>query len=120
MNIELLTFLFFVSLFVFLMLGLPLSFVLGGVSIAFIYASWGPQGFYIVAAQTWGAMNKFTLVAIPLFVLMAMILERAGVANDLYDMMYLWFGPIREDWPSVQLLYVPFFLPCVESVWQQS
>ena len=95
MSIELLTFLFFFALFVFLALGLPLSFVLGGVSIVFIYFTWGPEAFYMVAAQTWGAMNKFTLVAIPLFIFMAMILERSGVANDLYDMMYLWFGPVR-------------------------
>jgi len=95
MSIELLTLLFFVSLFVFLILGLPLSFVLGGVSMVFIYVTWGPEAFYMVAAQTWGAMNKFTLVAIPLFVFMAMILERSGTANDLYEMMYLWFGPVR-------------------------
>jgi len=95
MSIELLTILFFASLIVFLALGLPLSFVLGGVSMVFIYATWGPQAFYMVAAQTWGAMNKFTLVAIPLFIFMAMILERAGIANDLYDMMYIWFGPVR-------------------------
>jgi tripartite ATP-independent transporter DctM subunit len=95
MSIELLTILFFASLMVFLALGLPLSFVLGGVSMVFIYTTWGPQAFYMVAAQTWGAMNKFTLVAIPLFVFMAMILERAGLANDLYDMMYIWFGPVR-------------------------
>jgi len=95
MSIELLTFLFFLALFVFLVLGLPLSFVLGGVSVIFIYFTWGPQAFYMVASQTWGAMNKFTLVAVPLFIFMAMILERSGVANDLYDMMYLWFGPVR-------------------------
>ena len=51
--------------------------------------------FYMVASQTWGAMNKFTLVAVPLFIFMAMILERSGVANDLYEMMYIWFGPVR-------------------------
>ncbi len=95
MSIELLTLLFFSSLLAFLVLGLPLSFVLGGVSIVFIYATWGPQAFYMVAAQTWGAMNKFTLIAIPLFIFMAMILERSGAANDLYDMMYLWFGSLR-------------------------
>jgi len=95
MSIELLTILFFVSLILFLALGLPLSFVLGGVSMVFIYGTWGPQAFYMVAAQTWGAMNKFTLVAVPLFIFMAMILERSGVANDLYDMMYIWFGPVR-------------------------
>ena len=95
MSIELLTALFFLSLLVFLLLGLPLSFVLGGVSIVFIYFTWGPEAFYMVAAQTWGTMNKFTLVAIPLFIFMAMILERSGVANDLYEMMYLWFGRLR-------------------------
>lgn len=95
MSIEWLTILFFSSLMLFLALGLPLSFVLGGVSMVFIYATWGPQAFYMVAAQTWGAMNKFTLVAVPLFIFMAMILERSGVANDLYEMMYLWFGPVR-------------------------
>ena len=94
MSIELLSILFFGSLLVFLVLGLPLSFVLGGVSVVFIYFTWGPEAFYMVAAQTWGAMNKFTLVAVPLFIFMAMILERSGVANDLYEMMYLWFGRV--------------------------
>jgi tripartite ATP-independent transporter DctM subunit len=95
MSIEILTLLFFFSLLVFLLLGSPLSFVLGGVSIVFLYFTWGPESFYMVAAQSWGAMNKFTLVAIPLFIFMAMILERSGTANDLYEMMYLWFGPVR-------------------------
>jgi tripartite ATP-independent transporter DctM subunit len=95
MSIEILTSLFFFSLLVFLLLGLPLSFVLGGVSIVFLYSTWGPESFYMIAAQSWGAMEKFTLVAIPLFIFMAMILERSGTANDLYDMMYVWFGPVR-------------------------
>jgi len=94
MSIELLSILFFGALLLFLLLGLPLSFVLGGVSMIFIYFTWGPEAFYMVAAQTWGAMNKFTLVAIPLFIFMAMILERSGVAKGLYEMMYLWFGPL--------------------------
>ncbi len=95
MSIELLTLLFFLSLFVFLALGLPISFVLGGVSVIFLYFTWGPQSFYMVAAQVWGTMNKFTLIAIPLFIFMAMILERSGMADALYDMMYIWFGPLR-------------------------
>jgi tripartite ATP-independent transporter DctM subunit len=40
-------------------------------------------------------MGKFTLLAIPLFIFMAMILERAGVADDLYTMMHRWMGPVR-------------------------
>ncbi|MBS3732816.1 MAG: TRAP transporter large permease subunit [Desulfobacterales bacterium] len=94
MSIELLSLLFFGALLVFLLLGLPLSFVLGGVSMIFLYFTWGPQSYFMVAAQTWGAMNKFTLVAIPLFIFMAMILERSNVARDLYQMIYLWFGRV--------------------------
>jgi len=94
MSIELLTVIFFGTLLVTLILGLPLSFTLGGVSMIFLYFTWGPESFYMVAAQTWGNMNKFMLLAIPLFVFMAMILEKSGVANDLYEMMYLWFGRV--------------------------
>src|SRR5690606_2144786 len=76
-------------------LGLPLAFVLGGVSIIFLYFTWGAGAFYIVASQIWGTMNSFTLIAIPLFVFMAMVLERTGVAQALYAMMHLWWGGVR-------------------------
>ncbi len=95
MSIGLLTLLFFGSLLVFLALGLPLAFVLGGVSVVFLYFTWGIDSFYMVASQMWGSMNSFTLVAIPLFVLMAMILEKTGVAQALYRMMHLWWGGVR-------------------------
>jgi len=94
-SIEILTLLFFGSLLFFLILGLPLAFVLGGVSVIFLYFTWGFDSFYMVASQIWGTMGSFTLVAIPLFVFMAMVLERTGVARDLYRMMHLWFGGLR-------------------------
>lgn len=95
MSIGMLTLLFFGSMLFFLILGLPLAFVLGGVSVVFLYFTWGVDSFYMVASQIWGTMASFTLVAIPLFVFMAMILERTGVARDLYRMMHLWFGGVR-------------------------
>lgn len=95
MSIEVLTLLFFGSLLLFLLLGVSLAFVLGGVSVIFLYFTWGADAFYMVASQMWGTMESFTLVAIPLYVMMAMLLERTGVAKDLYHMMYLWGGGIR-------------------------
>ncbi|MEQ5835079.1 TRAP transporter large permease subunit [Marinobacter sp. NFXS9] len=95
MSIEVLTLLFFGALLFFLVLGLPLTFVLGGVSVVFLYFTWGFDSFFMVASQIWSTMESFTLVAIPLFVFMAMILERTGVANDLYRMMHLWWGGVR-------------------------
>lgn len=95
MSIELLTLLFFGTLLILIVLGLPLSFALGGVSVVFLYFTWGFDSFYLVASKMWDSMNSFTLVAIPLFVFMAMILERAGVAAGLYRMMHLWWGGVR-------------------------
>jgi tripartite ATP-independent transporter DctM subunit len=95
MSIELITFLFFGSLLVLLVLGLPLVFVLGGVAVVFLYFTWGPEAFYVLGTRMWGTMNSFTLVAIPLYILMAMLLERAGVAQNLYRMMHLWWGGVR-------------------------
>jgi tripartite ATP-independent transporter DctM subunit len=59
------------------------------------YFLWGSKGLFVAAAQTYGAMGKFSLLSIPLFIFMAMILERAGVADDLYTMMHRWMGPLR-------------------------
>ena len=95
MGIEWITLLLFLALVLFLALGLPIAWVLGGVGMVGCYFLWGPKGLFVAAAQTYGAMGKFTLLAIPLFVFMAMILERAGVADDLYTMMHRWMGPVR-------------------------
>ncbi|WP_150302573.1 TRAP transporter large permease [Pseudomonas saliphila] len=95
MSIEALTLLFFGALLFFIFMGVPLVFVLGGVSVVFLYFTWGIDSFYMVASQIYGTMGSFTLLAIPLFVFMAMILERTGVARDLYRMMHLWCGGMR-------------------------
>jgi tripartite ATP-independent transporter DctM subunit len=94
-SVEIITVLFFGSLFVLLLLGLPLVFVLGGVAVTFLYFTWGVDAFYILGTRMWGTMNSFTLVAIPLYIFMAMLLERAGVAQNLYRMMHLWWGGVR-------------------------
>ena len=95
MTTELATIILFGCLILFLALGLPLAFTLGGVAMIGCLLLWGPKGFMIMAAQTYAAMSKFTLLAIPLFIFMAMLLERAGIADDLYTMMHRWIGPLR-------------------------
>jgi tripartite ATP-independent transporter DctM subunit len=95
MSIEVITLLLFGALILFLALGLPLAFVLGGVGVVGCYFLWGSKGLFVAAAQAYGAMGKFSLLSIPLFIFMAMILERAGVADDLYTMMHRWMGPLR-------------------------
>ena len=95
MSLHVWTVLLFVCLFGLVFLGLPVAFSLGGTAMLFILIFWGPEALYMAAAQAWAVSNEFVLVAIPLFVLMAMILEKSGIADDLYDMMYMWFGAVR-------------------------
>lgn len=94
-SIEFQTLLFFGLLFFFIMLGVPLTFVLGGLSIIFLYFHKGPIFFYLIASKMWDLMETSALIAIPLYVFMAMVLERSGVAHDLYRMMHLWWGSLR-------------------------
>mgnify|MGYP003673227231 CR=1 FL=1 len=95
LSIEFLTLLFFGLLFGFIMLGVPLAFVLGGLSVIFLYFEQGPIAFYLIASKMWDLMETSSLIAIPLYIFMAMLLERSGVAHDLYRMMHLWWGGVR-------------------------
>ena len=85
----------FVGLLVGLFLGHPLAFVLGGLAVIFGYLGWGPSCFYMFINQIFGVMDNYILVAIPLFVFMAQLLDQSGVADQLFSTMRYLFGPIR-------------------------
>jgi tripartite ATP-independent transporter DctM subunit len=95
MSIEMLSLLLFGSMLLLLAAGLPVAFVLGGLAVVFTGVFWGPNSLFIIVARTFSMMSTTTLVAAPLFVLMAVVLEKSGVAEDLYEMMYRWSGGIR-------------------------
>jgi tripartite ATP-independent transporter DctM subunit len=94
-SIEIVAVLFFACLFGVTFLGLPVALSLGGTAIIFLIIFWGPEALYLTVTQVWSISNNFVLLAIPLFILMAMILEKADIAERLYDAMLIWFGPVR-------------------------
>jgi tripartite ATP-independent transporter DctM subunit len=49
----------------------------------------------MVASRTFTNANSFVLLAIPMFIFMGCMLERSGIARDLYAMMFKWMGPIK-------------------------
>ncbi len=85
----------FVGLLVGLFMGRELAFVLGGLAFIFGYLAWGPSCFYMFINRTWGIMDNYILVCIPLFIFMAQLLDQSGVAEELFDTMRYLFGPIR-------------------------
>jgi|Deesub1362A_J573_1020465.scaffolds.fasta_scaffold00630_23 tripartite ATP-independent transporter DctM subunit len=95
MSIELTTLIMFFAMVLMLFSGLPLAFVLGGLALGFSYFLWGPNSMLLVAVQSWGVMTSYFLVAIPLYILMANVLQRSGIIEDLFTVMQMWFGPLR-------------------------
>jgi tripartite ATP-independent transporter DctM subunit len=95
MSIELVTLLLFVCLFALIFLGVPLAFALGSVAIIFSYFLLGPKSLYMLTSRTSGAMFNYVMLAVPLFMFMANVLERSGLADDLYHAFHIWMGPLR-------------------------
>ena len=92
---AIITILMFGLMFLLMALGLPICFVLGGCALFFGVVFWGPASLNVVILNASNLMNSSILVAVPLFVFMAYMLEKSGVAEDLYQAMHLWMGPIR-------------------------
>lgn len=95
MSIGLLTAILFGSIFAGFATGLPIAFVLGGVSMALAVLLWGSESLSIVAHASLGSMSSFILIAIPLFILMGNVLERSGVADALYRAISRWMGHVN-------------------------
>jgi tripartite ATP-independent transporter DctM subunit len=95
MNMALITVLLFAFLLFFLVLGLPLAFCFGSVAIIFMIWQWGAPALFTIATTAFGEWTNYILIAVPLFILMANLLERSGIAEDLYETMYRWMGPLR-------------------------
>jgi tripartite ATP-independent transporter DctM subunit len=94
-DIGWLTVLMFGSLVLLLMAGLPLAFVTGGLGVVFLFVFGTPQILNILPARIFPFMTDYQLSAIPLFIFMAAMLERAGLIEELFDAIYRVLGGLR-------------------------
>ena len=68
----------FVSLMILLLIGYPVAFTLGAVALVFGSIFLGFDFFNLLPLRIWGIMTNFTLIAVPLFIFMGVILDRTG------------------------------------------
>jgi tripartite ATP-independent transporter DctM subunit len=94
-SIGWLTVLMFGSLALLLMAGLPLAFVTGGLACIFLFVFGDAAMLNILPSRIFPLMTDYQLSAIPLFIFMASMLERAGIIEELYDMVYKILGGLR-------------------------
>ena len=95
MDVGTITVLMIVALMLLMLTGMPLGITTLVVSIGITLFSFGEPGLFLVASNVLDVLYKYPLVAVPLFVLMASILERSGVAEDLFNAMAVISGNIR-------------------------
>lgn len=86
---------FFGSMLFSLAVGVPIAISLGGLSAILVYVYWGPQALSMLPLNAFNSTSSFEYLAIPLFVFMANVLERSGIAESLYNTMYRFFGHLR-------------------------
>lgn len=95
--------------------GMPLAIATLTASIITALVFFGGQGLFLVSSNAYGLLEKYALVAVPLFVFMASILERAGIARDLFDAMSLVAGGLRGG-VAVQTTVVAVILAAMTGV----
>ena len=78
-----------------LLSGYPVEFTLGAVAMLFGGIFLGLDFFALLPLRIWGIMTNFTLLAVPLFVFMGVVLEKSGIAEELLETMGQLFGRLR-------------------------
>jgi tripartite ATP-independent transporter DctM subunit len=110
---ELLVIIMFGALLVGVLTGYPLAAVLGiiGISIAFLLV--GESAPSLIYTRIFMILTNYIILAVPLFVFMGLILERSGIAERMYEVLYIWLGGIRGGLAFVTVLIGTVLAACV-------
>ncbi len=104
MDIGTLSLLLLLGMLVLLAIGMPLGFASGILAFAVLLLKFGPDLLFrefgsgplnILAQRMYGLMTNYVIISVPLFIFMASLLERSGIARDMYSSLNLWLSRAR-------------------------
>jgi len=101
------------SIFVGVLTGFPLAFVVGSVGLIVGYMTLGPQAFEIIYGRLYSLSLNYPLLAVPLFTFMGVVLQRSGIADGLFDALYLWLGGFRGGLAVATVLFGTVLAACL-------
>ncbi len=107
--------LLFGALLFLLMIGLPIAFSLGFVSVIMACILWWPhpfRGFYGIALSGFNEMTNFLLVCIPLFILMAEVIFRSGAGGDTYEVVHKFMASMPGGLGMAAIVFGMIFGAC--------
>jgi tripartite ATP-independent transporter DctM subunit len=95
MHYDMIAALMFGSMLVMLMTGQRMFGIIGFIAVVAALALWGDRGGYDLAfAQSIKVIGWFPLLTLPMFIFMGYVLSESRLADDLYRMFHVWFGPV--------------------------
>ena len=103
-DIGWLTALMFGSLLVVLLAGLPMAFVTGGLACVFLFVFGDVHMLSMLPGRIFPFMTDYQLSAIPLFIFMAAVLEKAGIIEELFDAVYRILGGLKGGLASATVV----------------
>src|SRR3954464_15176880 len=103
-DISWLTLLLFGTLAVVLMAGLPMAFCTGGIACLFLFLFGDSAILNMLPGRLFPFMTDYQLSAVPLFIFMAAILEKAGIIEELFDVIYKWLGSVKGGLASATVV----------------
>ncbi|MFA6266910.1 MAG: TRAP transporter large permease subunit [Pseudolabrys sp.] len=95
MTLEVLATLMLVAFFVLLLIGIPVGLTLAATGFVFGYLGFGASLFNLLPHRIYGVVTNYTLLAIPLFVFMGVMLEKSKLAEELMDVIGLAAGSLK-------------------------
>ncbi len=115
MGIEFITLAIVVSLFCLMAIGVPLGASTLLISVTTAYLAFGTNGFILVSSAVAKVTDKYALIAVPFFVFMANVMERSGVAKELFNSMAILGGQLRGG-VAVQTVFVSVILAAMSGI----
>ena len=95
MSYELIALLLFSSMMLMLLTGQRVFAAIGAVAAIAALVLWGDGGGEMAFAAAMKLMKWYPLLTLPMFIYMGFMLAESGIADDLYRMFHVWFGPVR-------------------------
>ena len=104
MDIGTISLILLIGIFVLLAIGMPLGFASGFLAVAVLMMKFGPDLLFrsfgtgplnILAQRMYGLMTDYVLISVPLFIFMACLMERSGIARTMFDSLNVWLSRTR-------------------------
>ena len=104
MDVGTISLILLVGMLLLLAIGMPLGFASGFLAVVVLFLKFGPEFLLddfgrgplnILAQRMYGLTTDYVLISVPLFIFMACLLERSGIARDMYESLNAWMSRMR-------------------------